>query len=345
MTSAQPFALLSHRAASPFDDAAAPGEAGAERAEQHPGARLQPAVVLRDLQRDGERRRRGVAEHLDAIDDALGVEAELLAQRPGDPRVGLVVDEQVDVLEAQARERDRFERRLAHARDRVTEHLVPVHLDLPRRQGGEQRARVRSVRAEDDRPDGALPGLGDAEHDRARRVGEQRRALLVVVVDDPGDEVRADQQHAVGPPALDLRGAERQAGEERRARGADVDRARVACPERVGDDRRRVRRQLVLRERRHDHQIDLRRLHAGGVERLLAGARGVVAEPLVGLGAAALADPGPGEDPVLGDPESLGDLGVRELALRKLARDRQDRGGPLAGLALVGSRRYGRLKH
>ena len=58
---------------------------------------------------------RRVAELGDVVGDLRGVEVEPLADRLDDAAVGLVVDEQVDVVELEAGRRDREDRRLAEA--------------------------------------------------------------------------------------------------------------------------------------------------------------------------------------------------------------------------------------
>jgi hypothetical protein len=163
---------------------------------------------IRRRPRHRQRRGRAVAQHLDAVDDALARQPESFADRARDPRVRLVVHEQVDLLDRQSRLVERLQRRLAHPADRVAEHLRTVHHDLAIRKRRVQRPRVRSVGAEHDRPDRAVTGITSdrADHRRAGRVAEQRRALAVLVVRDPRDEVRADEQHPIRAPGLDLSG-------------------------------------------------------------------------------------------------------------------------------------------
>ena len=91
VTSAQP-----RSAGSPFEDPRAPHEAGAERAQHDAVARLRLGLV----QRQRQRRRADVAVPLDAVDDARRVEPQPPPDRLDDPRVGLVEDEQVDVVES-----------------------------------------------------------------------------------------------------------------------------------------------------------------------------------------------------------------------------------------------------
>ena len=192
----------------------------------------QPIVFGRD-EAKRQRGRRGVAKVLDAVHDALGRELKLFRERAQNPAVGLVVDEQVDVLEREPGSLDRCQRRLAHPRHRVAVDLGPVHPQLAVGVGDLDRGRAGAVGAEHDRADRAeLSGCG-TEHDRAGAVAEQRRGPLVVPVDDPRGEIGADQEHALGASGLDLSRAERQPRQEPRAGGAEVD-----CAGAVGADRR-----------------------------------------------------------------------------------------------------------
>ncbi len=91
---------------------AAPREAGAERAEQHARAGRQPPVELGARERHRQRRRRRScrASRCSRRRARVG-SSEPLAHRARDPRVRLVVHEQVDLLERQPRPLERLERR------------------------------------------------------------------------------------------------------------------------------------------------------------------------------------------------------------------------------------------
>jgi hypothetical protein len=60
---------------------------------------LEPAVALDVRERERERRGRRVPVLGDAVDDAIGRQAQPLTDRGQNPPVRLVVDEQVDVVE------------------------------------------------------------------------------------------------------------------------------------------------------------------------------------------------------------------------------------------------------
>src|ERR1700721_2098514 len=78
----------------PIDHAAAPDKARAERAQQYARTRTQAAILDRGGESDRDHRGGRVADRLDALDHAIRRQSEPLAEGFGDPRVGLVVDEQ-----------------------------------------------------------------------------------------------------------------------------------------------------------------------------------------------------------------------------------------------------------
>ena len=80
-------------------------------------------------------------------------QAEALADAAQDPRVGLVVDEQVDVLKAHLGERERLERRLGHPGDGMPEGVLPLHADPQLIAVDDDQLRARAVRAEAHGPD------------------------------------------------------------------------------------------------------------------------------------------------------------------------------------------------
>src|SRR5256885_8366482 len=113
----------------PFHQRAAPGEAGAERAHQHTHARLEAAVGLGLRERDRDRRRGGVAVGGDAVDHPLERQAELLPDGGDDARVGLVIDEEVDVVGGEAGPLQHLKRDLGDAGHGLYDSLVALHLD------------------------------------------------------------------------------------------------------------------------------------------------------------------------------------------------------------------------
>ena len=103
MTRAQPSGRpLTSGSRPPLDHPRAPGEARSERRQHDVHARREHSALACVRERDRERARRRVAVALDAVDHALGVDLEPLADRGEDAGVGLVVDEQADVVELEA---------------------------------------------------------------------------------------------------------------------------------------------------------------------------------------------------------------------------------------------------
>ena len=109
--------------------------------------------------------------------------------------------------------------------------------------------------------------------------------------------------------------------------------------ERVGDERGRVRGQLVLGHRRHEHEVDVGGRHSGGLQRPRTRLRGVIGQALVGARAAALPHARARHDPLLADPELLGELGRGQPALGQRGGHREDRGATQQAVAGVGDQR------
>jgi hypothetical protein len=103
---------------------------------------------------------RGVAVALDAVDDAVGREAEALADRPKDPAVGLVVDEQVDLRQRDPGAGRDLQGDLAQASDGGAKSRASVHADFSLGVRGEDMRRPGRVGPEEHRADG--PGASSA---------------------------------------------------------------------------------------------------------------------------------------------------------------------------------------
>src|SRR5437764_13475120 len=73
----------------PLDHGRAPAKAGAYRRGQHDGSIRKPPLPLGEGERDGDRRRAGVAEPGNVVDHPPGIEPEPGAGGPPDPAVRL----------------------------------------------------------------------------------------------------------------------------------------------------------------------------------------------------------------------------------------------------------------
>src|SRR6476619_424413 len=104
VTSAQPSWPLraDMHALLPAHDARAPHEAGAEGGQGDGVTGLEAALALGLLERERDRGRRRVGHAVDVDDDLLGRNAELGRRGLDDADVGLVGDEEVDVLDGPA---------------------------------------------------------------------------------------------------------------------------------------------------------------------------------------------------------------------------------------------------
>ena len=125
--------------------------------------------------------------------------------------------------------------------------------------------------------------------------------------------------------------AEAQRGEPARAGGADVDGAGVDGAERGGHDGRGVRRDVVRRHGRDEHEVDVAGVDARVLQRPAAGEGRVLGQRLVRERAPARLDAGALLDPVVVDADALGDLAVRHDLGRHVMAEPDDARGARRG--------------
>src|SRR5690606_3423526 len=147
---------------------ARPGEAAAEAEEQRGHARGDLARVPPLGQPERDRRGGRVARLRDVRDHDLALEAERLGERLDDPQVGLVGDEHLDVVEAQARAVHDVTRAVGGTGDRPLEHGTAVLLELHLWYLDPHGRRQLGLGAPRDRADAW--GVGSLEHRGARAV-------------------------------------------------------------------------------------------------------------------------------------------------------------------------------
>src|SRR5215210_249806 len=325
VTSAQPPSRADMLALLPAHDARAPHEAGAERGQRHDRTRLEAALALGLLEGERDRGRRRVGDTVDVDHDLLGRQAHLGRRGLDDPHVGLVGDEQVDVLDRQPGALDRLVRRGDHAPDRVAVDLAALHAEHRLDALGVEHVRLGGVGAEDEAAAAELE-LAAGHHDGAGAVAEQRRGAAVVVVGDARQRLGAAHERDAGTAALDLRGGLVERVDEAGARGVDVDRAGALGAEGLGHVRRHAGRQAVGRDGGDDDQVDLGGGAAGVLEGACARAGGEVGQQLALGEDAALADAGAAHDPLVGGVETSLEVGVRDDALGHGGADAEDPG-------------------
>ena len=229
---------------------------------------------------DRDAGRGGVPVAVDAVHHPVSAEPEALGYGGQDAAVGLVEHEQVDVVEGQPRTAGDLERDLAHRGHGGPERRSPLHPQLALDVRGADQGCTRRVGAKLDRPDRAGPRR---RHDRrARPVAEQPGGRAVVVVGHVAEQVGADDQHALGPPGLDLTRGQRQPREEPGARRADVDRPRPPSADRACHERSRMRQKVVGGEGGDKHQVDVAGLDPGAFQGGAARPGGQIDEAFVG---------------------------------------------------------------
>src|SRR5918997_1953959 len=317
------------------DDLARIDQAGAEADDQTGVAGLGLARLEQGLDGQRDRRRRGVALASDvAGDHHLRRQLERPEHGVGDPHVGLVRGEHLQVLGTYAGGVERLGRRLGHGvggplEDRVALHpqLRPVrrlalaHGLVPRLRLADQRG-LLAVGAPDH---GTDPGrLARSDHRGPGAVGEDERRRPVVLVGHVRQPLHADDQYVLGGAGADERVGHRRGVAEPGARCGDVEGRRPLGAE-LGGDRGGHRRSLVqVGDRGHDDRVDLSWLDSGPLQRGAGGGDRHHLDGLVGAGPAPLDDPGPGPDPLVAGVDHRDDLGVVDHPARPVAADAQD---------------------
>ena len=154
-----------------------------------------------------------------------------------DPRVGLVRDEVVDLLDADAVTREHLLRRLGHPVHGVAVDLLAGHPQQRPLALGVQGVGERVVVAEDERADPAPAGRPRADQHRAGAVAEEHRGRAILVVGDPRERLGAADEDLLGAAALDQRRRLLEPVEEAAARRVDVENAGPLGTDAGGDGR------------------------------------------------------------------------------------------------------------
>src|SRR5919109_148152 len=111
----------------PADDAGTPHEPGAEGGQGDGGARRQQTLLLGPRERGRDRGGRRVGGAIDVDRDLLARQPQLGRGRLDDADVGLMGDEQVDVVDRAARALERLAAGADHAAHRVAVDLAAFH--------------------------------------------------------------------------------------------------------------------------------------------------------------------------------------------------------------------------
>ena len=303
----------------------------------------EPAVAPRPLERERHARGGRVAERADAVDEALGVDAEPLRERGEDPRVRLVVDEQVDLVEFDARGRHADTRRLGEPPHRLLERLVAVH-----REEAASRGRRRSAPAW---PPSAPSATGPISPGApaVQRIAPAPSPNSAAVLRSSGstwrDMISAPITSACceAPDAsIPARRRARRGSRCRRCRHRTLRRrsAPIACATwgaAFGITESWLHDATSTRSR----SAPSTRASASAA---IAAARGELGERARRVRVAPLADPGPPQDPVGVDADRRRDLVVGDDAVGQRAADADDRplrsvaGAAGAGVRLSGQR-------
>ena len=173
---------------------------------------------------------------------------------------------------------------------------------------------------------GPMPGKSDGPTTAAPAPSPKMNAAAAVGgVGEVGQLLDADHQDVLGAAAADHVVGQGDAVAVARARGGDVER-RALDAEPVGDHGGGRRGLVGVGHGGEDDRADLRRLQAGGGDRLAGGRLGHVDDRLVGGGEAPGDDAGALADPLVGGVDQVDDLGVGHHPLGPVAADAPDAG-------------------
>src|SRR3954451_2597300 len=165
----------------PAHDARAPHEASAEGGQGDGVTGLEAALALGLLEGEWDRRRRGVGHAVDVDDDLLQRHAQLGGGRVDDAHVGLVGDEEVDVLDRAPGALERLAAGSGHPPHGVAVDVGALHAQHPLVALGVEQVGLRAVGAEDEAADAQLARAAGDDHGAAAVAEEHgRRAVLVV---------------------------------------------------------------------------------------------------------------------------------------------------------------------
>ena len=243
--------------------------------------------------------------------------------------VGLVGDEEVDVVDGPPGALERLAGGRGHAPHGVAVDVGALHAQLALVALGVEQVGLRAVGAEHEAADAELELAAGDDHG-AGAVAEEHGRRAVVVVDDAAERLGAAHEHDRRAAGLDERGGLVEAVEEAGAGGVEVDRRGALGADDAGDLGREARRDAVGREGRDDDVVDLGAGAPGVVEREQAGARRQVGERLVALEVAALADAGAAHDPLVVGVQALLEVAVGDDVVGQRGADAEDAGGHAA---------------
>src|SRR4051794_11098771 len=192
VTSAQPSLPLGAdmHALLPAHDARAPHEAGAEGGQGDGVTGLQAALALGLLERERDGGRRRVGHAVDVDDDLLARDAELARRSLDDADVGLMGDEEVDVLHGAPGTLERLAAGGGHPPHRVAIDVGPLHAQDALVALCVEQVGLRPIGAEHEAADAELE-LAARDDRGAGAVAEEHGRRAIVVVDDAAERLGA----------------------------------------------------------------------------------------------------------------------------------------------------------
>ncbi len=316
----------------PLDGGGGPGEACAEGDHDDFVATFDFSFAVGFIERDGDGRSGGVAVFVKIDEDAVVGDGEAVSDGIDDAEIGLVRDDEGDVLGAKLGAFDDGVGRVLHAGDGVFKNLASRH-----RESGEaftdifwgggtsgsatgdiEDAGLFSVGADVGGDDLAFAFLGGTENCGARAIAEKDASGAICPIDEGGEFFCSDDKGISKGSALDHALGDFHGVEEAGASGRDVKGDGFGGADLFLDVAGGGGREGIGRDGGDDDEFDVFSGDPGLFERF-EGRFGTKVGGVFSFGGdAALFDPGARDDPLVGGFYKFGEVIVGEDFFRKV---------------------------
>ncbi len=318
------------------------------RSKHHQITSHDPSLLDHLVQRQRKRGTGGVSVACEDRGHTLVRHSQPFSGSIENPLVRLVRNDHRDVRWCEAIPLEDGLNALDHRRDRKLEHrssillqevLAGRHRGHTRRQEAPSGRHQEVVTAAAVNPvveiENSVSRLCPFEEGRACAIAEEHGSGPVEWIDDRAHEIGADDDNPFVNATRHQLSAGRKPVEKSRASRGQIEAPRPAQTQSILDEAGGRRKEHVGCDRRHDDGIDLimrkTPLRQQTSHRLSTHHRSSLAWGTDST----LADTGPGDDPVIGGVQALGQLGVGENPIRNVRGNRGDRGAQRCGPELI----------
>ena len=294
-----------------------PGQAGTEAAQECQLALLQFALKVRLMKRQRDACCRGISVSVEVDDDLVWRNLEIFNRRIDDPRVGLMHDQKIDILEGVSGGRNDIFATVDDAADGPLEYGFAIHLHVlstlgqafgcQRFSGSTPWGAERFRRAFGSESKGENSGHGfriarggrldRLEQGRASTIAEEGIGFDIRGINRPAHDFGTDDQGISGQSVGDKLRADDQSVHESRAGCIDVEGRRDASEFALQNASCRWGHE-VLRDGGHEDQIDLFRIDLSPAQAIDGGQIGQVTRGMIVACESSLVNTRPLDDPL-----------------------------------------------